>query len=176
MNLINYISQIIIPFLFAIIVVHGFLTGTDLFSSFIEGAQEGLKTVIGILPSLIGLILAVGIFRSSGAMDILLKLFSPISSVTGFPSELTSLSLTKMFSSSAATGILIDIFKNYGPDSLIGIASSIMMSSTETVFYTLSIYSASAGVKDTRYTVVCAIIANLAGIICSYIIAIIFFK
>lgn len=163
------------PFLFAIIIIHGFLTGTDIFSSFVEGAKEGLKTVVGILPSLIGLILAVGIFRSSGAMDILLKLFSPISTATGFHSELASLSLTKMFSSSAATGILIDIFKNYGTDSLIGIAASIMMSSTETIFYTLSIYSASAGIKNTRYTIICALIANLSGIITSYILATIFF-
>ena len=175
MSVINYISQIIMPFLFTIILVYGFLTGTDLFSSFVEGAKEGLKTVAGILPSLIGLILAVGIFRASGAMDLLLKLFSPISKTTGFPSELISLSLTKMFSSSAATGILIDIFKNHSADSLIGIAASIIMSSTETVFYTLSIYSASAGIKNTRYTVICALIANLTGIIASYILAIIFF-
>jgi len=175
MNIINYISQIIMPFLFTIILVHGFLTGTDIFSAFVEGAKEGMKTVVGILPSLIGLILAVGIFRSSGAMNMLLKLFSPISNVTGFPSELMSLSLTKMFSSSAATGILIDIFKNHGPDSIIGITASIIMSSTETVFYTLSIYSASAGIKNTRYTVICALIANLAGIIASYILTTIFF-
>lgn len=175
MSIINYLSQIIMPLLFTIILVYGFLTGTDIFSSFVEGAKEGLKTVVGILPSLIGLILAVGIFRSSGAMDIFLRILSPISKTTGFPSELISLSMTKMFSSSAATGILIDIFKNCGADSLIGITASIIMSSTETVFYTLSIYSASAGIKNSRYTVVCALIANLAGIIASYYLAIIFF-
>ena len=141
MNIINYISQIILPTLFIIIILCGLSSKIDIFSSFAEGAMEGLKTVIEILPSLIGLIMAVTIFRSSGAMDILISVFDPINKLTGFPKELASLGIVKMFSSSAATGILLDIFKNFGPDSLCAIAASIMMSCTETVFYTLSIYT-----------------------------------
>ncbi len=171
MNLINYISQLILPLLFLIIVACGFCSKTDIFSAFVEGAAEGLKTVIGILPSLIALLMAVGIFRASGAMDILVSVFSSISKITGFPGELISLGIMKLFSSSAATGILIDIFKTSGPDSLNGLAASIMLSCTETVFYTLSIYSAAAGIKNTRYTVFCAVLANISGIVVSYVIA-----
>ena len=160
MNIINYISQIILPTLFIIIIVCGLSSKIDIFSSFAEGAMEGLKTVIEILPSLIGLIMAVTIFRSSGAMDILISVFAPINKLTGFPKELASLG---------------DIFKNFGPDSLCAIAASIMMSCTETVFYTLSIYTGAAGIKSSGYTVICAVIANIAGIIASYVITLAFF-
>ncbi len=172
MNLINYISRMILPFLFVIIITCGFLSKTDIFSAFTEGAAEGLKTVLGILPSLIGLIMAVNVFRASGAMDMLISFFSPISEITGFPGELVSLGVMKLFSSSAASGILLDIFRTYGPDSLIGLAASIMMSCTETVFYTLSVYSAAAGIKHTKYTVICAVIANISGIVISFITAV----
>ena len=175
MNIINYISQIILPLMFVIIISCGICSKVDIFSTFIEGSEDGLKTVIGILPSLIGLIMAVTVFRSSGAMDILISLFNPITEMTGFPKELISLGIMKMFSSSAATGMLLDIFKNLGPDSLCAIAASIMMSCTETVFYTLSVYSGAAGVKNTRYTVFCAVLANLAGIIVSYILTLVIF-
>ncbi len=102
----------------------------------------------------------------------LMSFFSPISEITGFPEELMSLGIMKLFSSSAATGMLLDIFKNLGPDSLTGTAASIMMSCTETVFYTLSIYSSAAGIKNTRYTVACAVAANISGIIISFVIAV----
>lgn len=172
MNLINYISQMILPFIFALIITCGFLAKTDIFAAFTEGAAEGLKTVLGVLPSLMGLIVAVSVFRASGAMDMLMSFFSPISEITGFPEELMSLGIMKLFSSSAATGMLLDIFKNLGPDSLSGTAASIMMSCTETVFYTLSIYSSAAGIKNTRYTVACAVAANISGIIISFVIAV----
>ena len=106
----------------------------------------------------------------NGCNDILISVFDPINKLTGFPKELVSLGIVKMFSSSAATGILLDIFKNFGPDSLCAIAASIMMSCTETVFYTLSIYTGAAGIKSSGYTVICAVIANIAGIIASYVI------
>ncbi len=175
MNIIYYISNITIPIILVIILMHGYIKNVDLFDAFISGAYDGLKTTASILPSLIGLITAVGIFRSSGAMDFLCKIISPISHLTGFPSALVPMSITKMFSSSAATGMLLDIFKTYGPDSFYGISASIIMSSTETIFYTLSVYSSAAGISKSRYTVLCAIIANVSGIAASYILTCIFF-
>ena len=117
MNIIYYISNITIPIILVIILMHGYIKNVDLFDAFISGAYDGLKMTASILPSLIGLITAVGIFRSSGAMDFLCKIVSPISRLTGFPSALVPMSITKMFSSSAATGMLLDIFKN--PDSTV---------------------------------------------------------
>lgn len=176
MNIINYISQSILPLLFLIITLYGILSGGELYSAFVEGAAEGLRTVFSILPSLMGLLMAVGIFRASGAMDMIISLLSPISRLTGFPEELMSLGTVKMFSSSAAVGLLLDIFKSFGPDSIKGMAASIMMSCTETVFYTLSIYSAAAGVKKTRYTALCAVTANISGIAVSYMLTLFLFS
>lgn len=153
------------------VIACGLCAKIDIFSAFIEGAKEGLKTVTGVIPSLMGLMTAIGIFRASGAMDILVSIFEPISRILNYPKELISLGIMKMFSSSAATGVLFDIFKNFGTDSLCGLSASIMMCCTETIFYTLSIYASAGHIKRTRYTIPCAIIANLAGIIASYVIA-----
>ncbi len=176
MQLINYVSQTMLPLIFVIIILCGFFTKTDIFSAFTEGAYQGLKTVIGVFPSLAGLMCAVSIFRTSGAMDIIISFIEPFSSLIGFPEELVSLGTVKMFSSSAATSVLFDIFKTSGPDSFLGITASIMMCCTETVFYTLSIYSSAAGIRKTGYTVLCAIAANIAGIAASFIIALYIFQ
>lgn len=176
MQMINYISQTMLPMVFALVIFCGFRAKTDIFSAFTEGAADGLKTVISVFPSLAGLMCAVAVFRASGAMDALTGLLSPLSHFTGFPSELISLGTVKMFSSSAATGVLTDIFKTSGPDSFTGTAASIMMCCTETVFYTLSVYSSAAGIKKTGYTVLCAIAANAAGIAASFLIALYMFR
>ena len=171
MNFIIYISQIMLPLVFLIIVASAVIKKTDVFSAFTEGASEGIKTVTGVIPSLLGLMTAIGIFRASGGMDMLVSVFEPISSFLGFPKELISLGIMKMLSSSAATGILLDIYENFGTDTLIGLSASIMMCCTETILYTLSVYCSAGNIKNSRYTVVCALIANIAGIITSFIIA-----
>ena len=171
MNIIYYISNITIPIILVIILMHGYIKNVDLFDVFISGAYDGLKTTASILPSLIGLITAVGIFRSSGAMDFLCKIVSPISRLTGFPSALVPMSITKMFSSSAATGMLLDVYKKYGVDSYIANVASIILSSTETVFYTMSVYFMTAKVTKTRWTLPGALFATLAGTIASVMVA-----
>ena len=171
MNIIYYISNITIPIILVIILMHGYIKNVDLFDAFISGAYDGLKTTASILPSLIGLITAVGIFRSSGAMDFLCKIVSPISRLTGFPSALVPMSITKMFSSSAATGMLLDVYKKYGVDSYIANVASIILSSTETVFYTMSVYFMTAKVTKTRWTLPGALFATLAGTIASVMVA-----
>ena len=176
MQIINYISQSVLPAIFLIIILCGYCAGIDIFHAFTEGAASGIKTVFSVLPSLLGLLCAVSIFRASGAMDGLIALLSPICRLSGFPAELMSLGAVKMLSSSAATALLLDIFKVFGPDSLVGTAASIMMCCTETIFYTLSVYSSAAGIKRTGCTVICAVIANISGIIASYAIALYMFQ
>ena len=131
---------------------------------FVKGAKDGLSTVIKIMPTLIGLMVAVGILRASGFLDFIAGILGKFTAHIGFPSELVPLAIVKMFSSSAATGLLIDLFKEYGTDSRIGTIASIMMSCTETVFYTMSLYFLSVGIRRTRWTLPCALLANLAGI------------
>ena len=133
-----------------------------------------MMTVVQILPTLIGLMVAVGVLRASGFLDLLGKIFVPIAKMTGFPSELVPLTIVRLFSSSAATGLALDVFKEFGTDSYIGTLASIMMSCTETVFYTMSVYFMAAHVKKTRWTLPIALLSTLSGIIASVLLAKIF--
>ena len=170
MNFLIYISDYIIPFLFLYIVGLGLLMKKNVYDTFIKGAKEGFKVVLDILPTLIGLMVGIGILRASGALGALSNLIAPITSILKFPSELVPLVVVKMFSSSAATSLLLDIFKEFGPDSYLGRLSSIIMSCTETIFYTMAVYFMTAGVKKTRYTLAGALVATLTGVIMSVIL------
>lgn len=139
----------------------------NIYDEFIKGAEDGFKVVLGILPTLIGLMVAIGILRGSGALDLLSKVIAPITSIVSFPSQLVPLVVVKMFSSSAATSLLLDVYKQFGPDSYLGQLGSILMSCSETIFYTMAVYFMTAGVKKTRYTLLGAMAATLVGIIAS---------
>lgn len=171
MSVLANISNIIIPVLIFYIVAYGLATKTQVYESFIKGAKEGLKTVVEITPTLIGLMIAVGVLRASGFLEFLGRWLGKVTDPLGFPGELVPLTLVKMFSSSAATGLVLDIFKSYGTDSVMGMMTSLMMSSTETIFYTMSVYYMVAKVNKTKFTLPGALIATLAGTIASVILA-----
>lgn len=137
------------------------------FQEFTKGAEDGLKVVVNIVPTLVGLMVAIGIMRASGALDLLAGILKPLTNVLHFPSELVPLITVRLFSASAATSLVLDIFKQFGPDSYLGRLTSIIMSCTETIFYTMSVYFMTAGVKKTRYTLTGALFATLTGIIAS---------
>ncbi len=165
------ISNLLIPVLILYIVGYGILMKRNVYEDFIDGAKDGIKVVAEILPTLIGLMVGVGILSASGFLNFLGEQFAVIGNFIGFPSQLMPLTIVKMFSSSAATGLLLDIYKNYGTDSFIGSVASIMMSSTETIFYTMSVYFITAKVKKTRWTLPGALLCTLAGIIASVVLA-----
>ncbi|MBQ3031887.1 MAG: spore maturation protein [Anaerotignum sp.] len=144
--------------------VFGCLQKVDIYEVFLEGAREGLQTVVDILPTLIGLIMAVEVVQAGGLLDIMVECIRPFANVVGFPAELAPLSIVRLISSSAATGLLTDLFQHYGPDSYLGRVASVMMSCTETVFYTMSLYFLSVGIRRTRWTLPCALLANLVGV------------
>ena len=164
MSILLTISDFLIPVTILFIVVFGCLQRVDIYEVFLEGAKEGLQTVIDILPTLIGLVMAVEVVRAGGLLDLMVELFRPLSNAVGFPAELAPLSIVRLVSSSAATGLLTDLFSAYGPDSFIGRTASVMMSCTETVFYTMSLYFLSIGIRKTRYTLPCALLANIIGV------------
>ncbi|MCM1180990.1 MAG: spore maturation protein [Clostridium sp.] len=120
-----------------------------------------------IAPTIIGLIVAIGVFRNSGALDLLCKLLSPITDFFHIPAALLPLSVLKSFSASGANGLLFDIFKTYGTDSYIGFAASILLSCTETLFYTVSVYYMSVDIKKTRWTIFAGIIIAFASLLIS---------
>lgn len=171
MKLFLYLSDFIVPFLILAIIVYGILMGTNVYDNFIKGARSGFLTVIKIMPTLIGLMVAVGILRASGFLEFFAHLIGKKTLYIGFPGELVPLTLVKMFSSSAATGLLLDIFKEYGTDSRLGLIASISMSCTETIFYTMSVYFMTAKVTKTRYTLAGALLSTLAGLIASVVLA-----
>ena len=165
------ISNMLIPILILYIVGFGILMKRNVYEDFIEGAKDGLKVVVEILPTLIGLMVGVGIIRASGFLEFLGEKLAVLTEQIGFPAQLMPLTIVKMFSSSAATGLLLDVYKNYGADSFIGMVASLMMSSTETIFYTMSVYFLAAKVKKTRWTLSGALICTLVGIIASVVMA-----
>ena len=164
MSILLTISDFIIPVTILFIVVFGCLQKVDIYEVFLEGAREGLQTVVDILPTLIGLIMAVEVVRAGGLLDIMVECIRPFADAVGFPAELAPLSVVRLISSSAATGLLTDLFQHYGPDSYLGRVASVMMSCTETVFYTMSLYFLSVGIRRTRWTLPCALLANLVGV------------
>ena len=149
------------------ITVYGIWRGVNVFDVFLRGAEKSFTVVIKVLPTLIGLMSAVGILRVSGFLDYLGSGIGQITSLVGFPGQLVPLALVRMFSSSAATSLVLDIFKEYGTDSRFGLIASIMMCCTESVFYTLSIYFMSVKIKKTRHTLTGALLATIAGIVAS---------
>ncbi|MDA3733408.1 spore maturation protein [Niameybacter massiliensis] len=163
-----YISDLLIPLVMCSIVIYGLLHKVDIFQSFIDGAKEGLCVVVSILPTLVALMLGVGMLKSSGGLDGLVRLLSPLVASTNFPKEVLPIALMRTVSSSASTGLILDIFQTYGPDSFIGRLVSIMFGCTETIFYTMSVYFMTIKVKNTRYTVVGGLIASFVGILCAY--------
>lgn len=167
MNFLLFLSETIIPVLIFGIVAYGLVNRQPVYENFIAGAKDGFKTVLGIMPTLIGLMVAVGVLRASGFLDFLTGLLSYVIPDSIFPTELLPLSIVKMFSSSASTGLLLDIFKEHGADSELGKMAAIMMSSTETIFYTLSVYFMSIKIEKSRYTVAGALIATIAGLFAS---------
>lgn len=171
MGFLVYISDFIIPLLIFYVVGLGILSKKNIYDDFVKGAKDGFKTVIGIMPTLIGLMVAVGILRASGFLEFISDKLSYLTDLIKVPSQLVPVIIVKMFSSSAATGLVLDLFKEYGPDSLIGTMTSIMMSCTETIFYTMSVYFVTAKVRKTRYTLAGALIATFAGVIASVILA-----
>jgi spore maturation protein B len=171
MSFLLFLSDAVIPILILVIVAYGLCTGCPIYDSFIHGALRGLKITVNILPTLIGLFVAVGILRASGFLEWMAALLTPLCSVFHFPSELLPVALVKLFSSSAATGLALDIFKEKGTDSLAGLGVSIMLSCTESVFYTMSVYFMAVRIRKTRWTLPCALLATLSGIIVSVLLA-----
>jgi spore maturation protein B len=170
MKFILYLSDILIPLVLFYIIGYGILMKCDVYQDFVRGAYEGLKTVVQIMPTLIGLMVGVGVMRASGLLDAVGKLFSKAAVFLGFPSELMPLAIVRLFSSSAATGLVLDVYKNYGTDSYIGLVASIMMGCTETVFYTMSVYFLAAKITKSRWTLAGALLSTLVGLIASVVI------
>lgn len=171
MSFFSYLSDFMIPIVIFYIVAYGLLEKVNVYDEFVTGAADGLKTVLKIMPTLVGLMAAVGMLRASGFLDFVAQCLLGVAAALHFPVQLIPLTLVRLFSSSAATSLALDIFKSYGTDSYIGLITSIMMGCTETVFYTMSVYFLTAKVTKTRWTLAGALISTFAGIAASVVLA-----
>jgi len=167
MIIINILSEWMIPAIFVGIIGYGLWKRVKVLESFVVGVNEGFRVVLDIVPTFLGLIVAVGALRASGTLDLLIRFLTPVSDIIHLPQPLLPVALTKVVSSSAATGLVLDILSVYGPDSLEGRMVGIMVGSTETILYTMSVYFMAVKIKKTRYTLSGALISNIAGIIAS---------
>ncbi len=170
-SIISIISAAVLPITILLIILYGIRARTKVYDVFVQGAWEGMKIVVNILPTLVGLLVAVGVLRASSFFEVLGHCMQPLLNRCHMALEVFSLSIVKMFSSSASTGLLLDVYQIYGTDSFSGLAASLMMSSTETIFYTMSVYFMAAHVTKTRYTLTGALIATTAGTVASFIFA-----
>ena len=141
----------------------------------LSGAAEGLKLVISIIPPLVLLLTAVSMLRSSGGIEILSRFFAPVFSFFGIPPETAILVLVRPLSGSAALAVGAELMAEHGVDSLVGRTVAVMLGSTETTFYTISVYFGAAGIKKTRYTVFAALLADLTGFVMAALTTRIFF-
>ncbi len=160
-------------------ILGGFIRKINVYDAFIEGAKEGFQTAVRIIPYLVAILVAVGVFRASGAMDVVIRgisrLFEMMGLDTGFVGALPT-AFMKPLSGSGARGLMLEAMKSYGADSFVGRLSCIFQGSTDTTFYILAVYFGSVGVKYTRHAVACGLLADLAGVIAAIFIAYIFFN
>jgi spore maturation protein B len=162
------LSEWAIPFLLISIPLIGWLRKVKVYETFVEGAAEGFHTAIRIMPFLVAMLVAINIFRSSGAMDLLIGLLAPGLSYCGAPPDLVPLAIMRPLSGSGALGLATEILNTFGPDSSLGRIASTLLGSTDTTFYILTVYFGAVGIRNPRYSVA----VGLLGDILSFFISI----
>ena len=160
-------TSLVIPVCATIVILWGIYKRTDIFGEFVKGAADNLKTCAELLPTLIALITAVGMFKASGAMELITSVSAQLFDRIGFPSQCLPLALIRPVSGSGALAVYESIISDSGPDSFAGKVASVMLGSTETTFYTLAVYYGAVGIKKTRNTVFAALCADFAAAVLS---------
>lgn len=174
-SLIVIISRWAIPALLFVIPAVGYLRGVKVYEAFVAGAEEGFSTAVKIIPFLVGMLVALGVFRASGAMDIFASFLNPLIRFIGAPAEVLPLALMRPLSGGGALGIAAELIGAYGPDSLIGRLASTMQGSTDTTFYVLTVYFGSVGISRYRYALALGLLADISGLLASiYIVNLVF--
>ncbi len=168
-------SNILIPLIILYIIVYGRYKKIDIYDSFIKGAIDGLKSAWSIAPYIIGIFLAIGIFKTGKGIEMLEFLFKPIAQLMSIPKELIGLIIVKPLSGSGALGMYTELAQRVGVDSLIEKMGSTMVGASETIFYTMAIYYGSLKIKNTRHTLTCAMICHIAGVIASVFVCYVMF-
>jgi len=164
------ISLYAIPLIILFIPLYGYFKKVKVYEAFTDGAKEGFETAVRIIPFLVAMLVAIGIFRASGAMDFVTSIFSPVTKLIGMPGEVLPMAIMRPLSGGGASGIMNDLFATHGPDSLIGRMASVMNGSTETTFYVLAVYFGAVSIRKTRHAVPAGLLADAAGLITAVVV------
>ena len=170
MQFLSFISNLAMPLIILVIVIYGLKEKRKVFDDFLDGAKEGIEIVLSIFPTLIGLFVAIGALRSSGILDIIIRILNPMLSIINFPTELMPLAMLRPISGSSSIAIATDIMTNYGTDTELGMMASVIMGSTETTLYTIAVYTSCVKIKKTRFILLAALTADIVGIITSVVV------
>ncbi|MFZ5640842.1 MAG: spore maturation protein [Bacillota bacterium] len=176
MELISVFSRWAIPALLFIIPLVALKKRIKVYETFIEGAETGFATAIKTIPYLVAMLVAINVFKASGAMDLLVKVISPVTGALGAPAEILPLAIMRPLSGGGALGITADLIKTYGPDSFIGRLASTLQGSTDTTFFVVTLYFGSVGVKKYRYSVLAGLTADFTGLAASVYICNLIFR
>jgi spore maturation protein B len=161
---VTLISNWSVPMLIAAIPLYGMIKGVKVYEVFVDGAREGFDVAVRIMPYLVAILVAIGLFRDVTAMNLLIKYLEPFTSIIGMPAEILPMAIIRPLSGSGASGVMNSIFITYGPDSFVGLMASVMMGCTETTLYVLAVYFGAVNIKKTRHALPAGIIGDIGGI------------
>lgn len=176
MELISLISIWLIPLLIVFILLYGTAKRVPTYETFVEGAKEGFGMAVSIIPFLVGMLVAISVFRASGAMDFIIEILKPVLQAVGVPTEIVPLALIRPISGTGALGMTADLIATHGPDSFIGRLASTMQGSTDTTFYVITVYFGAVGIRKMGDALKVGLLADLAGIVASIVVVTIVFS
>ena len=164
-----YVTDWAVPVLILAIPVYGFIRGVKVYEVFVDGAKEGFDVAVRIMPYLVAILVAIGIFRDVKAMDLFSLIVGPVTDLIKMPAEIVPMAIVRPLAGGGALGVMNSIFLEYGPDSYIGLLASVMMGSTETTFYVLAVYFGSVNIRKSRHAVIAGLSGDFAGILAAVI-------
>lgn len=170
MAIISLISVWMIPLMIVFILIYGTIKKVQTYEAFVEGGKEGIEISFSIIPFLVGMLVAITVFRASGALEFVMDLLKPVLNMAGIPAEIVPLAFIRPISGTAALGMTTDLIATHGPDSFIGRLASVMQGSTDTTLYILTVYFGAVGVKKMGDALKVGLLADLIGIIASIVV------
>jgi len=171
----DILSVYTLPFIILIFLIAALFKKIKVYEVFVSGAKEGFSVAVTIIPYLVAILVAISMFRASGAMDLLIQLLKPLFDLINFPVEALPMAFMRPLSGSGSQGIMVEIFKSHGPDSFLGNLVSTMFGSTETTFYVLAVYFGSVQIRNSRHALAAGLIADFVGLTAAFLVCRIIF-
>lgn len=164
-NGLSLVSVFVIPLILVLIPLYGLYKRVPVYEQFVVGAKEGFQVAVRIIPYLVAILFSIGMFRASGGMDFLVKVLTPVLGPLGFPGEVLPMAIIRPLTGSGSAGLIVDMIKQYGEDSIFVKMAAVMFGSTETTFYVIAVYFGAINIRKTRHAVAAGLTADIAAMI-----------